>query len=586
MPRRVSPALWVALCLSLLLSGCARPVHLQYTAAGSAPELMAVYEGWFGLPSHISVGYSSHDPAKIQQQIEEAKGLGISAFLMDWYGDREPYIDQSYALLQTTAAKDGFHVAMMYDETNLEVGAADEAIADLTAFRNKYLAPDAPGHEAYLTYGGRPLIFVFPHGDYTNWDQVRAALNQWKPAPFLIQENLPGKYASAFDGFYAWVHPGARGWSPSGANWGEDYLSDFYGTMGKEYPDKIIVGGAWSQFDDHRASWGQLAVPGRTIPILAARVAPEFFQVLDLRAATGRTLRAGDEQNCGDCVVLSNEIWRLQFGADPAVVGRQITLDGSPRTVIGVVPRNFHLLSPEIAVWGLLDSRLPPFSNFVERIGAVARMRPGVTVHKLDLNLADLTENAGYVFPASMLTVTSGRAEIRRYFVSYCFFALIAVACAGLIVYLRWGAALGRAPLTLRDRLRWWSFFAAKSFLLLTLMGLVAWSAVRVVSIFLYGSVHPMANGVALWVFLGISVAPLSWAIYDQQRRCRVCLSRLGTPIQIGAPGHVLLDWSGTEMVCPQGHGVLYLPDSQANWLERDRWNNLDQSWADLFRDS
>ncbi len=335
-------------------------------------------------------------------------------------------------------------------------------------------------------------------------------------------------------------------------------------------------------------SWGpdQLAVPGRTIPILAARVAPEFFQVLDLRAATGRTLRAGDEQNCGDCVVLSNEIWQLQFGADPAVVGRQITLDGSPRTVIGVVPRNFHLLSPEIAVWGLLDSRLPPFSNFVERIGAVARMRPGVTVHQLDLNLADLTENAGYVFPASMLTVTSGRAEIRRYFVSYCFFALIAVACAGLIVYLRSGAALGRAPLTLRDRLRWWSFFAAKSFLLLTLMGLMAWSAVRVVSIFLYGSVHPMANGVALWVFLGISVAPLSWAIYDQQRRCRVCLSRLGTPIQIGAPGHVLLDWSGTEMVCPQGHGVLYLPDSQANWLERDRWNNLDQSWADLFRDS
>ena len=105
---------------------------------------MAVYEGWFGLPSHISIGYSSHDPAKIQQQIEEAKGLGISAFLMDWYGDREPYIDQSYALLQTTAAKNGFHVAMMYDESNLEVGAADEAIADLTAFHNKYLAPTRP----------------------------------------------------------------------------------------------------------------------------------------------------------------------------------------------------------------------------------------------------------------------------------------------------------------------------------------------------------------------------------------------------------------------------------------------------------
>ena len=246
----------LALCLLLLISGCTRPVHLRYTAQGSAPELLAVYEGWFGLPSHISVGYSSHDPAKVQQQIEAAQQLGISAFVMDWYGDREPFIDQSYALLQTTAAKDGFHVAMMYDETNLEVGAADEAIADLTAFRDKYLAPDAPGHQAYLTYRGRPVIFVFPHGDSTNWDQVRAALNKWRPAPFLIQENLPGKYASAFDGFYAWIHPGAKGWSPSGANWGEDYLSDFYRTMGKDYSDRIIVGGAWSQFDDHRASWG------------------------------------------------------------------------------------------------------------------------------------------------------------------------------------------------------------------------------------------------------------------------------------------------------------------------------------------
>jgi hypothetical protein len=38
-------------------------------------------------------------------------------------------------------------------------------------------------------------------------------------------------------------------------------------------------------------------------------------------------------------------------------------------------------------------------------------------------------------------------------------------------------------------------------------------------------------------------------------------------------------------MVCSEGHGVLYLPDSQANWLERERWNALDDSWADLFKD-
>jgi len=334
-------------------------------------------------------------------------------------------------------------------------------------------------------------------------------------------------------------------------------------------------------------SWSaaKLSGPDRTVPILAARVAPEFFHVLELNAAMGRTLRAGDEETCQDCAVLSDEIWRLQFHRDPHVLGRHITLDGRPRTVIGVLPRNFHLLSPEIAVWELLDSGSPPFSNFVERIGAVARMRPGATESRVEADLADLTENAGYVLPASLLVVTSGAAELRGYFESYLLFALLAVLCAAAIVYARSGSGMGRGPLTLGDRFRWWAFFALKQALLLLLAGVIAWTLVRWLSIWMFGSIHPMANVSALWLFLVLSVAPLSWAIHDQQRRCRVCLRRLGTPVPIGAPGHVLLDWSGTEMVCPAGHGVLYLADSQANWLQPDRWDNLDDSWAGLFRE-
>jgi len=334
-------------------------------------------------------------------------------------------------------------------------------------------------------------------------------------------------------------------------------------------------------------SWGpdSLTVSRHSIPILSAQVAPGFFQVLGVQATRGRILRTGDEQTCNGCVVLSDQIWRLQYHSDPAIVGQAVILDGTERTVVGVLPRNFHLLSPEIAVWTLLDSHSPPFSNFVERIGAVARMKPGATQQKVEADLADLTENAGYVFPASMLAVTSGTAEVRRYVVSFVLFILMAVGCAALIVYARSGSAIGRPPSSLRDRLRWWSFFVAKSVLLLLVTGLLAWTTVRWLSIYLVGTIHPMTNAIAVWLFLVLSVAPLSWAIYDQQRRCRICRQRLGTPIQIGAPGYVLLDWSGTEMVCPDGHGVLYLPDSQANWLERDRWDNLDDSWADLFRE-
>jgi hypothetical protein len=334
-------------------------------------------------------------------------------------------------------------------------------------------------------------------------------------------------------------------------------------------------------------SWGpaRLEGPRRTVPVLSARVAPEFFQVLGLNAALGRTFRPDDAQGCGNCVVLSHEIWQLQFRGDPSLAGRHVVLDGSDRVVIGVLPGNFHLLSPEIAVWTLLDSQAPAFSNFVERIGAIARVKDGASEQRIESDLADLSENAGYVFPASLLAVTSEPAEMRRYLGTYLLFVFLAVGCAMLIVYARSGAGLGRAPLSRRDRTRWWSFFVAKTLLLLTGTGLLAWTTVRWLSVYLVGSVHPMANGIALWLFLIFSVGPLSWAIHDQQKRCRVCLRRLGTPIQIGAPGYVLLNWSGTEMVCSEGHGVLYLPDSQANWLERDRWDNLDDSWAELFRE-
>jgi hypothetical protein len=226
---------------------------LKHRATGNAPETIALYEAWFGHPRHISVGYSSQDPAELRKQIGQAKAMGISAFVVDWYGDREPFIDRSYALMQTAAASEHFQVAMMYDETDEEEGATDEALADFTMFHDTYLSSKAAGHQAYLTYEGRPVIFIFPKGRHTDWNRVRTLVNKWSDPPWLIDENLPGRDADAFDGFYAWVSPVQGG---DGSNWGEQYLNDFYGTMQSKYSDKIIVGGVWSTFDDSKASWG------------------------------------------------------------------------------------------------------------------------------------------------------------------------------------------------------------------------------------------------------------------------------------------------------------------------------------------
>lgn len=244
----------------VILRGCSetgtpQTLPLKFRAAGNTPEVIAVYEAWFGHPQHVSVGYNSTDPTVIKSQIRHAQAMGISAFVVDWYGDREPFIDQSYATMQKIAAKSKFRVAMMYDETDREVGATDEAIADFTMFHDAYLAANSPGREAYLTYQGRPVIFVFPKGQHTDWGKVRAAVSSWKPAPLLINEGPPGPNADQFDGYYAWIDPGSKNGTPDGS-WGETPLNNFYETMRDKHPDKIIVGGAWAEFNDEKASWG------------------------------------------------------------------------------------------------------------------------------------------------------------------------------------------------------------------------------------------------------------------------------------------------------------------------------------------
>ena len=245
----------------VLLEGCATPnVHQimrqNFQAPQRSPQVLAVYMPWFGDPSHIDVGYSSQDPAVLRRQIQEARAMGISAFVVDWYGDRSPFLDKSFAILQQVAEQVHFHVALMYDESS-----SSEATGDTLAALNKaydaYIGPRAPHRSAYLTYEGRPLIFIFPKQGHTDWSRVRSQLNSWSAPPLLFYKDVPPpQFVADFDGFYPWVHPGKQGWSNRGNDWGKQYLADFYRTMQTKYRNKIEVGAAWPGFNDARAKWG------------------------------------------------------------------------------------------------------------------------------------------------------------------------------------------------------------------------------------------------------------------------------------------------------------------------------------------
>lgn len=222
-----------------------------------SPRILADYQPWFGDPDHIDVGYSSQDPNVLRKQIENARNMGIYAFVVDWYGGRRPFLDRSTELLQKVANEQHFHIALMYDETQEDNGhATEEALEAMDLAYRKYIGQAAPGHDAYLTYQGRPVIFVFPKRGRTDWNQVRQQVSLWPSPPILLYEDQPApQFAKAFDGEYAWVYPGAKGWMPDGQAWGEDYLKSFYTRMRKEHPDQVVVGGVWPGFNDAKASW-------------------------------------------------------------------------------------------------------------------------------------------------------------------------------------------------------------------------------------------------------------------------------------------------------------------------------------------
>lgn len=249
----------------VLTSGCSTRTDVRKSLdqsvrtvdTSTSTKILADYQPWFGDRNHINVGYSTLDPNVLRKQIQQAKEMGIYGFAVDWYGDRQPFLDRSYALLQQIASETHFHVCLMYDETQEDNGhATDDALEAFEKAYRLYIGPTAPGRDAYVRYQGRPVIFIFPKRGHTDWARVRQAVNSWDQPPLLIyKDNPPDQYAGVFDGYYAWVNAGPKGWAPDGSHWGGLYLEAFYHKMRDEHPDKMIIGTVWPGFNDTRASW-------------------------------------------------------------------------------------------------------------------------------------------------------------------------------------------------------------------------------------------------------------------------------------------------------------------------------------------
>jgi predicted permease len=148
-----------------------------------------------------------------------------------------------------------------------------------------------------------------------------------------------------------------------------------------------------------------VSLPTEGVQVPVVRVTGNLFPMLGVRAAHGRLIGPADDSAGQPAVaVMSDEFWRRQFGAGPAIVGRTFTVDGTPTTIIGILPAGFRVPNGGAELRGDLwvptrftaEERGHHSSNFLHVLG---RLTPGATVATADLELRSLMNSMTAIYP-------------------------------------------------------------------------------------------------------------------------------------------------------------------------------------------
>ena len=159
---------------------------------------------------------------------------------------------------------------------------------------------------------------------------------------------------------------------------------------------------------------------GDPVRLSGMRVDANVFNTLGVRPLLGRTFATGDDSAglAPTLVVLGHGAWRRVFGADSGIVGKSIELSGRMRTVIGVLPPSFFFpTASDAEFFTPLD--LTPILNDANRarkfhnLGAVGRLRPGVSVTEARADLVGIARQLEREHPESNTNMTVNALAVR-----------------------------------------------------------------------------------------------------------------------------------------------------------------------------
>jgi putative ABC transport system permease protein len=152
-----------------------------------------------------------------------------------------------------------------------------------------------------------------------------------------------------------------------------------------------------------QTGWGATYTGGdEPVRLTGGRASVHYFDITGAKVVLGRQFLPGeDEPGNDDVVLLSNALWRSRFGADPGVVGRQITLDGEPHTVVGVLESGGTFDRAPRQIWKPLAFFPDNMTRDFHWFGAIGKLKAGVTLEQARAEMDTIGKRIAEDYPDS-----------------------------------------------------------------------------------------------------------------------------------------------------------------------------------------
>jgi putative ABC transport system permease protein len=154
----------------------------------------------------------------------------------------------------------------------------------------------------------------------------------------------------------------------------------------------------------HRGAIVNVTGTGQPERLNGSLASSGVFRAMGIAPLAGRTFTAEEDRAGVEPVaIISERLWRSHFNADAAIVGRALTMNGQPHTIVGIMPASMRFPSRLTDVWlpvGLFVPSFPPRGAHPGLV-AVGKLKPGVTVQQAMTDLDTLTRRIEQQYPES-----------------------------------------------------------------------------------------------------------------------------------------------------------------------------------------